>query len=206
MAPSSAFAQGFAGQLTPGERPALIVIDMMRSYFEEGSPFCLPSADAVHSASRLLDDARDHSVPVIHTRVVFGPDGLDGGHFITKVPALRLLIGENHYNEFMDEVAPLGHELVVTKQYASAFSGTSLSATLTFLGVDTLVIVGVSTSGCVRATAMDALQHGLIPLVVSDAVGDRDLGVHEANLYDLQAKYAEVINEPTARSYLAERP
>jgi nicotinamidase-related amidase len=205
MARSEGFAQGFAGQLKPGERPALIVIDMMRSYFEEGSPFCLPSSECVQSASRLLGDAREQGIPVVHSRVVFGPDGVDGGHFITKVPALRLLIGENHFNEFMDEVAPAPHEVVVTKQYASAFSGTSLAATLTSLGVDTVVIAGVSTSGCVRATAMDALQHGLIPLVVADAVGDRDHKVHDANLYDLQAKYAEVINEDTARAFLTKR-
>ena len=95
----------------------------------------------------------------------------------------------------MPEVAPLDNELVIVKQYASAFFGTSLSSTLRGLGVDTLAIIGVSTSGCIRATGLDALQNGFIPMVVRDACGDRAPGPHESNLYDLQAKYAEVISE-----------
>jgi maleamate amidohydrolase len=102
----------------------------------------------------------------------------------------------------MPEVAPRPGEPVVVKQYASGFFGTSLASTLTALGVDTTVIAGVSTSGCVRATAVDACQHGFVPLVVRDAVGDRDAGPHEANLFDLQAKYAEVVDEAAAVRYL----
>ena len=92
---------------------------------------------------------------------------------------------------------------MITKQYASAFFGTTLSSTLTALGVDTLLIAGVSTSGCIRATALDACQHGFIPWVVRDAVGDRHPAPHEANLFDLQAKYAEVVSLGQAREYLA---
>jgi nicotinamidase-related amidase len=144
-------------------------------------------------------------VPVIHTRVVYGPGGVDGGVFVRKVTALSNLVGEGPMSQLMPEVAPLPDELVIVKQYASAFFGTSLASTLRAQGVDTVVVVGVSTSGCVRATAVDAIQHGFIPLVVRDAVGDRDDGPHQANLYDLQAKYAEVIDETTALSYLAEQ-
>jgi maleamate amidohydrolase len=100
-------------------------------------------------------------------------------------------------------VAPLPSELVIVKQYASAFLGTSLAATLQASGVDTLIITGVSTSGCVRATGVDAVQHGFIPKVVRDAVGDRDSGPHEANLYDLQAKYADVVSEREIVDYFA---
>jgi nicotinamidase-related amidase len=92
---------------------------------------------------------------------------------------------------------------VVTKQYASAFFGTTLASQLKALGVDTVLIAGVSTSGCVRATAVDACQHGFVPLVVRDAVGDRHPGPHEANLFDLQAKYAEVVDLEAAAAYLA---
>ena len=92
---------------------------------------------------------------------------------------------------------------MITKQYASAFFGTTLAATLTALGVDTLLIAGMSTSGCVRATAVDTVQHGFIPLVVRDAVGDRATGPHEANLFDLQTKYAEVVTLERVRTYLA---
>ncbi len=177
----------------------------MRAYFDPTSPFCLPSTDCLRSAGRILVSAREHHVPVVHTRVVYGPGGVDGGVFVRKVTALSNLIGEGPMSELMPEVAPTEDELVLVKQYASAFFGTSLASTLRAQGVDTVVIVGVSTSGCVRATAVDAIQHGFIPLVVRDAVGDRDQGPHEANLYDLQAKYAEVVDEATALGYLEEQ-
>jgi maleamate amidohydrolase len=196
-------AEGFGGDLQFGNRSALILIDLMHSYFDEGSAFCLPSTDYLHSASRVLKGARDSGTLVIHTKVVFGPDGIDGGVFIKKIPALRALIGENRMNEFMPEVAPLPTELVIVKQYASAFIGTTLAATLQASGVDTLIITGVSTSGCVRATGVDAIQHGFIPKVVRDAVGDRADGPHEASLYDLQAKYADVIGENDVLAYFS---
>lgn len=196
------FAEGFADRLTPGRRPVVLAIDMMRAYFEPDSPFCLPSRDCLSSASRVLARARELEVPVIHTRVEFGPDGADGGVFLRKVSALRLLIGGGPMSQLMAEVAPKPEELVIVKQYASAFFGTTLASTLQAAGADTVIVVGVSTSGCVRATAVDAIQHGFVPFVVRDAVGDRDSGPHEANLYDLQAKYAEVVDEATALSVL----
>ena len=198
------FDEGFAGELRPGVSPAVLAIDLMRAYFDPGSPLCLPSKGCLESAGRVVAAAREHAVPVLHTRVVYGPGGLDAGVFLRKVTALRNLIGEGPMTQLMPEVAPADDELVLVKQYASAFFGTSLASTLRAQGVDTVVIVGVSTSGCVRATAVDAVQHGFIPLVVRDAVGDREAGPHEANLYDLQAKYAEVIDEATALSYLKE--
>jgi nicotinamidase-related amidase len=104
--------------------------------------------------------------------------------------------------EIMPQITPGEHEIVIVKQYASAFFGTTLAATLNALGVDTVIITGVSTSGCVRATAVDALQHGFVPLVVRQAVGDRDPGPHESALFDLQAKYAEVVDEDSVVSWL----
>ena len=101
------------------------------------------------------------------------------------------------------EVAPEPGEVVVTKQYASAFFGTSLATTLRTMGVDTVVLVGLTTSGCIRASAVDALQHGFVPVVVADAVGDRDRRPHEANLLDLAAKYADVVTEAEAVAALA---
>ena len=95
---------------------------------------------------------------------------------------------------------------MISKQYASAFFATSLASTLTALGVDTVLIAGVSTSGCVRASAVDCCQHGFVPVIVREAVGDRASGPHEANLFDLQAKYAEVTTLERARLYLAELP
>lgn len=198
------FAEGFAGVLTPGRKAAVLLIDLMRAYFDPSSPLCLPSRDCLESAARILAAARARGVPVVHTRVLFGPGGVDGGVFIRKVGALRALIGGGPMSELMPEVAPLPEELVVVKQYASAFFGTSLFSTLCAQGVDTVIVTGVSTSGCVRASAVDAMQYGFVPCVVRDAVGDRDPGPHEANLYDLQAKYAEVVDEKTAMTWLKE--
>lgn len=195
---------GFGGLLAPGVRPALIMVDLMRAYFDPDSPLCLPSRDCLESASRVLAAARSQGVPVVHTRVVYSEDGRDGGIFVRKVPALQHLFGGGPLSEFMPEVAPLADELVIVKQYASSFFGTSLASTLLAAGVDTVVITGVSTSGCVRATAVDAIQHGFVPLVVAESVGDRTAGPHKANLFDLQAKYAEVVDETTAIEYLKE--
>ena len=198
------FDDGFAGTLRPGRRPAVLAIDMMRAYFDQASPLCLPSRDCLASGARVLSAARASGVPVIHTRVQFAPDGSDGGVFVRKVRALEQLYGGGPLSELMPDVAPVEGELVITKQYASAFFGTSLASTLVARGIDTVVLVGVSTSGCIRATGVDAVQHGFIPLVVRDAVGDRTPQTHDANLFDLQAKYAEVIDERTAVAYLEE--
>jgi len=199
---SSAFDEGFGEQLRPGERPAVLSVDLMRAYFDPASPLCLPSRDCLASAARVLTAARSNGVPVIHTRVQYAEDGSDGGVFVRKVNALRHLYGGGPMSELMPAVAPAADELVITKQYASAFFGTSLASTLVARGVDTLVLVGVSTSGCIRATGVDAVQHGFIPLVVREAVADRTPEAHEANLFDLQAKYAEVVDEKTAVAYL----
>lgn len=198
------FDDGFAGTLRPGRRPAVLSIDLMRAYFDQASPLCLPSRDCLASAARVLSVARACGVPVIHTRVQFAPDGSDGGVFVRKVRALEQLYGGGPLSELMPEVGPVEGELVITKQYASAFFGTSLASTLVARGIDTAVLVGVSTSGCIRATGVDAVQHGFIPLVVRDAVGDRTPQTHDASLFDLQAKYAEVVDESTAVAYLEE--
>ncbi|GGO74816.1 N-carbamoylsarcosine amidase [Nonomuraea cavernae] len=186
----------FGRSLEFGERPALILIDLMRAYFEPGAELYMGSRDCLDSAARVLSAARAAGVPVVHTRVAFGPGGVDGGLFFRKVAPLRHLVGDGPLGELMPEVAPEPGELVIVKQYASAFFGTSLASTLTALRVDTLVIAGVSTSGCVRATAVDGIQHGFAPIVVRQAVGDRDPAPHQANLFDIQAKYGEVWDEP----------
>lgn len=185
-------AEGFGGSLPWGTRSALLVIDMMRAYFTPGSPLELPDRSAVDGCARLLAAARTHGVPVLHTRVEYAPDLRDGGLFVRKIPALSLLATGGDLGRFDPAVAPRPGEPVVVKQYASAFFGTSLASTLTAARVDTVVVCGVSTSGCVRATATDALQHGFAPVVPADACGDRTPAVHDANLFDLDAKYADV--------------
>ncbi|MER7618606.1 isochorismatase family protein [Nonomuraea wenchangensis] len=185
----------FGRSLEFGERPALILVDLMRAYFEPGAELYMGSRDCLGPAARVLAAARAAGTPVVHTRVAYGPRGVDGGLFFRKVAPLRHLVGDGPLGALMPEVAPAPDELVIVKQYASAFFGTALAAALTASRVDTLVICGVSTSGCVRATAVDAVQHGFVPIVVRQAVGDRDPGPHEASLFDIQAKYGEVWDE-----------
>ena len=137
---------------------------------------------------------RAQGIPVIFTGVVYSADGRDGGVFFRKVPALKCFVKGSPLGAFADGLQPRNDETVVMKQYASAFFGSSLQSTLTSMGVDTLLMTRFSTSGCVRTTALDGMQHGFNVFVVRDACGDRDSAPHESNLFDLQAKYAEVVS------------
>lgn len=120
------------------------------------------------------------------------------------MPALSAFTVGNLLGEWADGLAPTEDELVISKQYASAFFGTSLAATLTASGVDTLIITGVSTSGCIRATCIDTISNGFIPIVVADACGDRHQAPHDANLFDMNAKYGDVVDEAAVIPYLKE--
>lgn len=194
---------GFGTRLGWGSRPALLVVDMCRAYVDDQAPlYAAAAADAYRNADRLATVARRQGRPVVFTRVEYAAGGVDGGHFFRKVPALRCFEVGNPLAEFTDLVRPMSGDVIVTKQYASAFFGTSLAATLNALGVDTVVIAGVSTSGCVRASALDALQHGFVPIVVADACADRDPRPHDSNLFDLQAKYADVVTMDDALAHL----
>ena len=188
-------AAGFDGRLPFGERPALLVVDVCNAYLDPASPLYAGVENALASNRRLIDAARASGVPVVFTRVLYTANGTDGGLFYRKVPALKAYLPGNPLGDFPAGFGPLGDEVLVTKQYASAFFGTSLAATLNAMRIDCLAITGFSTSGCVRATALDALQHGFIPYVVREACGDRAAGPHDASLFDLQAKYAEVVGE-----------
>jgi maleamate amidohydrolase len=195
-------AAGFAGSLGSGSRRALIVVDFVNAYLDTSSPLYAGVEEALASAVRLLEAARSGGTPVYFTKVDFDP--ADTNLFARKVPSLQCFAPGQPLADYPSELAPRPGEMVVAKRYASAFFGTHLASSLTARGIDALVIVGVTTSGCIRATALDALQHGFIPLVVSDACGDRDRRPHEANLFDLQAKYAEVIPEAVAHDLLAQ--
>lgn len=190
---------GFGGALQPGKKPALLLVDVVVAYLTPGQPLYSPRFEtALASCERLTAAAREAGVPVIFTNVVYRAGGVDGGLFYRKVPALEAFLEGSPLGAFPDTLQPRADEVVVTKQYASSFFGTSLAATLTSMGVDSLFITGFSTSGCVRASALDALQNGFVPLVVADACGDRDERPHEANLFDLSKKYAEVLSEEQA--------
>ena len=195
-------AAGFDGRLEFGSAPALLIVDVCNAYVDPASPLYAAGEAALAANVRLVDAARAAAVPVIFTRVVYTAAGTDGGLFYRKVPALKAYLAGNPLGDFPDGFGPRATEVVITKQYASAFFGTVLAATLTAMRVDTLLITGFSTSGCVRASALDALQNGFIPFVVRDACADRAPGPHQANLFDLQAKYAEVIGLDEALLHL----
>ncbi len=203
---AASYSVAFEGRLPFGERPALIIIDVVMAYFDPASPLYADFDAMLASCQRLVTAARGAGIPVIFTNVTYAPDGRDGGVFYRKLPALKVFERGNPLAEFLPSLRPAADDLVITKHYASAFFGTALASSLTAMRVDTLLITGLSTSGCVRATALDACQHGFLPFVVRDACGDRHPTPHEANLFDLQAKYAEVISEAEAMAFLGTAP
>lgn len=193
----------FGASLGFGQRQALVMIDFAQAYFLPESALFANQSAVLDVAAELLAWARARRMLVCHTRVEYRPDGLDGGVFFRKVPALKAFCHGSPLADFPAALAPRAEEPVFTKQYASAFFGTSLASLLRAQGVDCVLLAGMSTSGCVRASTVDAIQHGFIPVVVSDACGDRHPAPHEANLFDLQAKYADVLTLAQVRDGLA---
>ncbi len=199
------YANVFDNRLGFGERPALILIDFVQAYFDPSCDLYAGVEDALASAIRIRDAARGRAIPIVYTNVVYQKQALNGGRFFQKAKPLRAFV----------EGSPLGHwpqgldvrddELVVSKQYPSAFFGTSLASTLVTWGVDTLILTGLTTSGCVRATCVDACSHGFIPIIVEEACGDRHEAPHRANLFDMNAKYGDVVHESEVLDYIAQR-
>jgi maleamate amidohydrolase len=200
---SDNYAGVFEGRLQPGTRPALLIVDVVMAYLDQDAPLFMEDAAAARdSNARLAEAARAAGAAVVFTNVAYQPDGSNGGVFWRKAPVLKVFVEGSPLGAFPPELTPQPGDRVITKQYPSAFFGTGLAEALHGEGIDTLLITGYSTSGCVRASALDAMQHGFIPLVVREACADRHAAPHEANLFDLQAKYAEVISEAEALAYL----
>jgi len=194
----------FDGKVGFGRNPAVVVIDFTLAYTTPGSPFFAEGVvRAVADTVPLLQAARAAGIPVIHTKVMYHPSGADGGWFVRKVPALRKLVPGEPLAEIDPKVAPLAEEVVIVKQYPSPFFGTPLAPMLATLGVDTLILAGCSTSGCVRAGALDGVQHGYRVIVPRECVGDRHDGPHDANLFDINAKYGDVVGREEVIQYLA---
>lgn len=186
----------FDGKVGFGRKPAVMVIDFVKAYTTpEADLYAVGVVDAVRETVDLLDVARRNGVLVIYTRVVYNPNGLDGGIFVQKVPSLRKMVEGEPLADIVPQLPPTPQDVIINKQYASAFFGTSLSGLLTSQCVDTLVLTGCSTSGCIRATAIDGLQYGYRVVVPRECVGDRRLEPHEANLFDINAKYGDVVSK-----------
>jgi maleamate amidohydrolase len=186
---------GFHGRAGFGERPALLVIDVNVGFTDPASPLVCELDDVVAAIRQLLEEFRRAQLPVVYTTVSYGAgDKVAAAAFIDKIPALLTLEAGSRWVEIDPRIAPLPAEPVLNKLFASAFFGTPLASLLASAGCDSVVVTGASTSGCVRATAVDALQHGYRPAVPREAVGDRNPAAHEANLYDIDAKYGDVVS------------
>jgi maleamate amidohydrolase len=195
--------EGFGGRGGFGRRPALIVVDMTLGFTDPDSPLACDLEDTVANIGRLLDAARSAEIPVVFTTIAYREsDKLTAAAFIDKVPALLTLEAGSRWGEVDPRIAPRETEPILNKLFASAFYGTGLPSLLAAAGVDSLIVTGASTSGCVRATAVDALQYGYRPVVPHEAVGDRNEKAHEANLYDIDAKYGDVVPVGEVLEYL----
>ncbi|WP_395015062.1 isochorismatase family protein [Dongia sp.] len=192
-------AQGFNGSLKLCSRIGLLVIDFINGFADPAVFGGGNIASAISATQPILAYARAKRWPIAHTRIVFAEDGSDANIFCEKVPGMLRLTENARESALVPELRAARGEFVVRKSTPSAFANTGLAAWLTLKGVQTLAVCGCVTSGCVRATVVDAMQLGLRPFVLSDCVGDRALAPHEANLFDMQQKYAEVL---TAAEFL----
>ena len=174
-----------------GQRPALVLVDMIRGFTDPACALGSESTAVVDANRKLLQAFRERKLPVFFTTVIYR-DAEQAKVFRQRVPALNVLTPDSPWVRIDERLAPLPGETIVEKLFASAFFGTELDRLLRAQEVDSLVVTGMTTSGCVRATAVDGLQHGYRVVVPREAVGDRNAAAHAANLFDLNAKYADV--------------
>ena len=194
--------KGFSARSGYGTRPALLVVDFINGFTDPGTGLGGDYGAELAVTARLLEEFRSRALPIFFTTVAYEPHLRDGGQFVVKVPALSILVKGSDWVRVDDRIRPHPSEQVVLKKYASAFFDTRLDMELNGLGVDTVVIVGCTTSGCIRASAIDAMQHGFHTVVVRDAVGDRAQTPHEVNLFDIDAKYGDVVSSGEVLEYL----
>lgn len=186
--------RGFSSRVGFGEKPALLIIDFIKGFTDTACPLGSNLDVEVAATKELLDLFRERGLPVHFTTTAYDDEMVSAGVFVKKVPGLAHLKFGSEWIEIDERLKPIAGEVVWTKQYASAFFGTALASALLAQKVDTLVVTGCTTSGCVRASAVDSCQHGFRTNVVRECVGDRSASAHEANLFDLDAKYADVVN------------
>ena len=195
---------GFGAPVRRGSRPAIVVVDLTRGFTEEAFPSGADLADVVGATGELIEAARPAGVPVVFTAIAYTPAEAAGDAvvWLHKAPGMRALLEGSEEVKVDPRLPREPEDHLIVKKGASAFFGTSLAAMLTGLGRDTVLVCGATTSGCVRATAVDAVQSGFSVLVPRECVGDRASGPHEANLFDIQAKYGDVTGLKDAVAYL----
>jgi nicotinamidase-related amidase len=176
-----------------GSSPALLVVDMCRGFIDTSSPLGFECKELIQANIVLVDRFREMNLPIIFTTTIYR-DESEASVFRSRIPALNILKPGSEETSFLKELSPSSNELLVEKKFASAFFQTNLADELSKMNVDSIIVSGVTTSGCVRATALDSLQNNFLTTVAEDCVGDRNQNAHRANLFDLQAKYADVIH------------
>ena len=194
--------KGFSARSGYGTRPALLIVDFINGFTDAGTGLGGDYGAELAVTAKLLAEFRARALPVFFTTVAYEPHLRDGGQFVAKIPALSILVKGSTWVKVDERIHPRPSEQVVLKKYASAFFDTRLDMELRGLGVDTLVIVGCTTSGCIRASAIDSMQNGFRTVVVRDAVGDRAQTPHEVNLFDIDAKYGDVVSSRAVHDYL----
>ncbi len=194
MSAAGAAVQAFGNPLGFGRRPAVLVIDLCRAFTDPARPLGCDCAGVIAATNRVTDAARGAGLGVLYSTVRYdAPDFSDAGIWGRKIAGHTDLAGNGDGPELDPRLHVRAGEPLLVKKYASCFFGTDLASRLVAAGVDTLVICGVTTSGCVRATAVDAIQSGFRPIVAAEAVGDRWSDAHDQSLRDLAAKYADVL-------------
>jgi maleamate amidohydrolase len=197
------YAKAGLGQAVAlGDRPAVLVIDFSCGFTDPECPLGSDLTPQVEATRRVLDAAREKGLPVVFTTTASEPSLKDGGLWMQKVPSLAALQLGGPWAAIDPRLDPREDETVIVKKGASGFFGTNLAAVLVTQGVDSVVLCGATTSGCVRATAIDLLQYGWPTIVPRECVGDRAQAPHEANLFDIQAKYADVVSVDDALAYI----
>lgn len=197
--------KGLLGEIGFGARPCLLVVDITRGFTDPSLPLGADLTQVIDAINTLLRVARARDIPIIFS-VVSYDDLREAGLWIKKVPGLASLLAGSGGEVLDERLGRRPGEQILVKKFGSCFFGTPLASQLTAQGVDTVIVTGVSTSGCVRATVIDAVQNGFHTIVPRQAVGDRAQGPHEANLFDMQAKYADVLELRRVVGYLETVP
>ena len=196
------YKRAYSNKVGFGKSPALILVDFAHAYFDKDCDLYAGVEDALASALRVREAAHAAGIPVILTEVSYQEGGINGGRFFEKAKPLKAFVKGQRTADFAEGLVPRPDEIIVTKQYPSAFFGTSLASTLTAGGIDSVILTGLTTSGCVRASCVDSMSFGFRTSVVREACGDRHPAPHEANLFDMNAKYADVVTEEEILAYL----
>lgn len=203
--PDQAFFEerGFGVRIGFGRRPAILVVDLTNGFTDPERPLGSDLSAQIEATNRLLDIAHAKDLPVILSSVRYDDEGLsDAGIWAIKQKGSASLIASGDGHLFDRRLRLSGRESLLYKKYASCFFGTDLVSRLMTFGADTLILTGTSTSGCVRATAVDACQYGFRPMVVREGVGDRAAAAHSQALFDLDAKYADVVSVNETAAYM----